>query len=60
MDAVGHDCDADPHPIASLAEPRVACPRCGAHVIVEARLADLLKLICPVCGLRIPAAADHE
>lgn len=36
----------------SMAEPRVPCPRCGAHVIVEARAADRVFMLCPVCGLR--------
>jgi len=60
MDAVSPDCDPAHHPVASLAEPRVACPRCGAHVIVEARLVDRVLLVCPVCGLQLTAAPDHE
>jgi hypothetical protein len=36
----------------SMVEPRVPCPLCGAHVLVEARFADRVSLVCPVCGLR--------
>jgi transcription elongation factor Elf1 len=36
----------------SMVEPRVACPRCGAHVMVEARAVERVYMICPVCGLR--------
>jgi hypothetical protein len=36
----------------SLAEPRIPCPRCGAHVIVSLRVVDRLFMSCPVCELR--------
>jgi DNA-directed RNA polymerase subunit RPC12/RpoP len=36
----------------SMVEPRLPCPRCGAHVLIEARAADHLSLVCPVCGLK--------
>jgi len=35
----------------SIVEPRIPCPRCGAHVLVEGRAVDHLLLLCPVCGL---------
>jgi predicted RNA-binding Zn-ribbon protein involved in translation (DUF1610 family) len=35
-----------------MVEPRLPCPRCGAHVLIEARAADHLSLVCPVCGLK--------
>jgi endogenous inhibitor of DNA gyrase (YacG/DUF329 family) len=36
----------------SFVEPRVPCPRCGAHVAVETRATDRVSMLCPVCGLR--------
>jgi DNA-directed RNA polymerase subunit RPC12/RpoP len=36
----------------SIVEPRVPCPRCGAHVLIEARALDHVSLVCPVCGLK--------
>jgi endogenous inhibitor of DNA gyrase (YacG/DUF329 family) len=36
----------------SFVEPRVPCPRCGAHVAVETRANDRVSMLCPVCGLR--------
>ena len=36
----------------SMVEPRVPCPRCGAHVLIEARAVDHVSLVCPVCGLK--------
>jgi len=46
----------------SFAEPRVACPFCGAHVIEEARVTDRVVMSCPVCGLRWTASRPpgHE
>jgi hypothetical protein len=60
MDAVTPDSDPAPRPVASIAEPRVACPRCGAHVMVESRLVDRVRLVCPVCGLHITATPEHD
>src|SRR5690349_19330507 len=40
------------HSSPEIAEPRLSCPRCGAHMIAEGRLLDRLLVGCPVCGLR--------
>jgi hypothetical protein len=48
----GDDDDfASPSRSLSLAEPRIACPRCGAHVLAL-RLAERIFMDCPVCELR--------
>jgi hypothetical protein len=48
----GDDGDfAAPSRSLSLAEPRIACPRCGAHVLAL-RLAERIFMECPVCELR--------
>jgi hypothetical protein len=48
----GDDGDfAGPSPSLSLAEPRIACPRCGAHVLAL-RVAERIFMECPVCELR--------
>jgi hypothetical protein len=36
----------------TLAEPRVACPCCGAHLIVALRVAERVVMACPVCEWR--------
>jgi len=43
---------ADPSHLVTPPEPRVACPRCGAHVLVTLRVTDRIFMSCPVCELR--------
>jgi len=42
----------------TLAEPRIACPRCGAHLLVVASKGEELSVVCPVCQFRGRAGHD--
>jgi hypothetical protein len=38
--------------VGTLAEPRIACPKCGAHLLVVAWTGDEASMLCPVCQFR--------
>jgi DNA-directed RNA polymerase subunit RPC12/RpoP len=47
-------------PSGSLAEPRIACPRCGAHLLVLADSDDDgTSVLCPVCAFKGRTEGGH-
>ena len=46
-------------PSGSLAEPRIACPKCGAHLLVVAGDDEGTAVMCPVCAFRGRAEGDR-